>query len=71
MQGKLFLSYILIILIIIGCISNPEQEFEKDKNFPKVKNLTTYKQTIFLPTLETTFNTKINGILRCNSALKS
>lgn len=53
---------ILTILSLIGCNSDPEKEFEKDKTFPEVKSLTEYKQTTFLPTLETSFETKKNGI---------
>ncbi len=44
---------VLIVLTLWGCKNNP---------FPEVKKLTEFKKTVFLPSLETPFDFKRNGI---------
>ncbi|MFC1730076.1 hypothetical protein ACFL6I_07035 [candidate division KSB1 bacterium] len=56
------IAFLLTIIIFSACSINPVNEFEKDKSFPKVKTLSDYEESIFLPALETAFNNKKNGI---------
>jgi len=61
---RFFFNIFILLLIIFGCNSNsnPEKAFKKDETFPKVKKLNEFKKTIFVPTLETSFETKNNSI---------
>lgn len=53
----------LAIILINGCgTKNPEQTFDEDKTFPKVKNLRNFPESTFLATLESDFSTDKNGI---------
>jgi len=53
---------VILFLLFSGCNHNPKIEFNKNKIFPEVKNLKEFSKTIFLPTLESEFSTKNNGI---------
>jgi len=57
--------YVVLILILFGfssCNNNPEFNFEKDNTFPVVKNLSEFKETSFLTTLESSFDSENNGV---------
>ncbi len=62
MNKLLFITILLTSFVFVSCDRSLEEENEMDKTFPKVKNLSEYKNTIFLLTLEKTFDTKENGI---------
>lgn len=58
MKYLIFLS----IFLFTGCFSSPIDNFEKDLTFPKVQDSKNFEQTLFLPSLETTFDHSKNGI---------
>lgn len=53
---------VLAVFLLVNCNNNPEKNFDNDKTFPDVKNLNEYPGSVFLPTLETEFETNKNGI---------
>lgn len=56
-------TQITILIVLIGaCNTNPEKKFDKDKTFPKVKDLTNFNHTVFVPTLESDFSRDENAI---------
>lgn len=61
---KNLVLYILIIILFCKCnfSSDKNTDFEEDKTFPTVKNLSQFEQTIFLPTLESELGIQKNGI---------
>lgn len=57
------LSLITILIVLISaCNTNPEKNSDKDKTFPKVKNLEDFHRTVFVPTLESDFSKDKNAI---------
>jgi hypothetical protein len=53
---------LLSIFLFTGCSSSPINNFEKDSTFPKVQDSKNFEQTVFIPSLETTFDHSKNGI---------
>jgi hypothetical protein len=61
--------YILLLITLLGCSYDPKEDFDRDKVFPEVVSLSEFEETAFLPTLETAFDPKINGIYSASLVL--
>ena len=68
--------FILFSIIIVSCSMDPKKDFDSDEDFPKVEQLNSIENTIFLPALEKEFSSENNAIytatlLMCWDQIKS
>ena len=62
MTQRSYTHILLSLLAFVGCNLSPEANFDSDKTFPEVKDLSEYHKTTFLPALETPFKNSENGV---------